>query len=219
MNRVILHSDANSFYASVECLYNPAIREKPVAVTGSVEDRHGIVLTANRLAKRKYGVKVGMAVWQAKHVCPDLVCVPPDYALYIRFSQMMRDIYANYSNRIESFGLDEAWIDVSAPDRDITDGERIAHEIGARIREELGITVSIGVSFNKVFAKLGSDLRKPDAVTVIAETDFKHIVWPLPVSSLLYVGTSTSKHLGHLGVRTVGDLAQIDSDTATPTPT
>lgn len=211
MERVILHSDANSFYASVECLYNPAIRDQPVAVTGSVEDRHGIVLTANRLAKRRFGVKVGMAIWQAKQVCPNLVCVPPDYPLYIRFSQAMRDIYADYSNRIEAFGLDEAWIDISAPGRDIAEGERIAKEIGTRIREELGITVSIGVSFNKVFAKLGSDLRKPDAVSVISKENYQQVVWPLPASSLLYVGSSARKRLASYGIHTIGDLAKTES--------
>ena len=157
MGRVILHCDANAFYASVECLYNPAIRDKPVAVCGDAEARHGIVLTKNQIAKR-FGINTGDAIWQAREKCPELVCVPPDFPLYIRFSRRMRRIYEDYSDRVESFGLDEAWVDVSGPDVDIREGERIAHEIRLRIKRELGITVSVGVSFNKIFAKLGSDM-------------------------------------------------------------
>lgn len=180
MERVILHCDANSYYASVECLYTPSIRQKPVAVCGDAEARHGIILTKNQIAKQ-YGIQTGEAIWQAKQKCPDLVCVPPDYALYIRFSAKMRKIYEQYSNRVESFGLDEAWIDVSNPGVTLRDGERIAHEIRKRIKRELGITVSVGVSFNKIFAKLGSDLRKPDAITVLSPDTFREKVWPLPV--------------------------------------
>ena len=163
MERVILHCDANAFYASVECLYTPSIRHSPVAVCGSVEERHGIVLTKNQIAKQ-FGVQTGEAIWQARQKCPDLICVPPDYALYIRFSRRMRRLYEEYSDRVESFGLDEAWIDLSNPGLTIRDGERIAHEIRLRVKRELGITVSVGVSFNKIFAKLGSDMKKPDAV-------------------------------------------------------
>lgn len=174
MERLILHSDANSFYASVECLYDPDIREKPVAVCGDPEARHGIVLTANRIAK-KQGVKTGMAIWQARQACPQLVAVPPDYPLYLHFSKRLREIYRDYSDRVESFGLDEAWIDISQRNRTFKDAERIANEIRERVKFELGITVSIGVSFNKVLAKLGSDMKKPDATTVIPR-DRKSVV-------------------------------------------
>ena len=211
MERVILHCDANAFYASVECLYTPSIRHSPVAVCGSVEERHGIVLTKNQIAKQ-FGVQTGEAIWQARQKCPDLICVPPDYALYIRFSQRMRRVYEEYSDRVESFGLDEAWIDLTNPGLTIRDGERIAHEIRLRVKRELGITVSVGVSFNKVFAKLGSDMKKPDAVTVISQDSFRDMVWPLPVGDLLFVGPATRRKLADMNVRTIGDLARFDAE-------
>ena len=211
MERVILHCDANAFYASVECLYTPSIRHSPVAVCGSVEERHGIVLTKNQIAKQ-FGVQTGEAIWQARQKCPDLICVPPDYALYIRFSRRMRRLYEEYSDRVESFGLDEAWIDLSNPGLTIRDGERIAHEIRLRVKRELGITVSVGVSFNKIFAKLGSDMKKPDAVTVIPPDSFRDVVWPLPVGDLLFVGPATRRKLADMNVRTIGDLARFDAE-------
>lgn len=201
--RTILHSDCNGFYASVECLYNPDIRDKPVAVGGDAEKRHGIILAKNELAKA-YHIKTGEAIWQARQKCPDLVIVPPHFERYMRFSKMCRRIYSDYTDHIENFGLDEAWLDVSGND---ADGEAIAHEIRERIKAELGITVSIGVSFNKIFAKLGSDYKKPDAVTVISRENFREIVWPLPAEDLLYVGRSTKKKLNRLGVYTIGELA------------
>ena len=209
MDRVILHCDANSYYASVECLYTPEIREKPVAVGGSVEARHGIILTKNALAKQ-YGIKTGEAIWQAKQKCPDLVCVPPDFPLYVRFSEKMRRIYEQYSNRVESFGLDESWIDLTNYGVTFADGVRIADEIRCRIREELGITVSVGVADNKILAKLGSDMKKPDAVTALPPAHFKEIIRDLPVNDLLYVGPSTTRKLARLGVTTIGHLAQCE---------
>ena len=211
MERVVLHCDANAFYASVECLYTPSIRHSPVAVCGSVEERHGIVLTKNQIAKQ-FGVQTGEAIWQARQKCPDLICVPPDYPLYIRFSQRMRRLYEEYSDRVESFGLDEAWIDLTNPGLTIRDGERIAHEIRLRVKRELGITVSVGVSFNKVFAKLGSDMKKPDAVTVISQDSFRDMVWPLPVGDLLFVGPATRRKLADMNVHTIGDLAGFDAE-------
>ena len=211
MERVILHCDANAFYASVECLYTPSIRHSPVAVCGSVEERHGIVLTKNQIAKQ-FGVQTGEAIWQARQKCPDLICVPPDYGLYIRFSKRMRRIYEEYSDRVESFGLDEAWIDLSSPGLTVRGGERIAHEIRVRVKRELGITVSVGVSFNKIFAKLGSDMKKPDAVTVIPADSFREKVWPLPVGDLLFVGPATRRKLADMNVRTIGDLARFDAE-------
>lgn len=211
MSRVILHCDANSFYASVEILYHPELRNQPVAVSGDAQSRHGIILTKNQLAKQ-YGIQTGEAIWQARQKCPQLVCVPPNYPLYVRFSRKMRRLYEQYSDRVESFGLDEAWIDLTNPGVTIADGERIAQELRRRVRTELGITVSVGASFNKIFAKLGSDMRKPDAVTVIPEERFREITWPLPVGDLLYVGPSTRRKLARMNVRTIGDLARLDTE-------
>ena len=209
LDRVILHCDANSYYASVECLYTPEIREKPVAVGGSEEARHGIILTKNALAKAR-GVKTGEAIWQAREKCPELVCVPPDYPLYLRFSRKMRRIYEQYSSRVESFGLDEAWIDLTSAGFTFGDGVRVAEEIRCRVREELGITVSVGVADNKILAKLGSDMKKPDAVTVLAPESFRERIDGLPVGDLLFVGPSTRARLARLGITTIGALARCD---------
>lgn len=201
-----MHSDLNSFYASVECLYNPELRDKPVAVGGSVEHRHGIILTANRIAK-SYGLKVGEAIWQARQKCPKLTVLPPNYSLYLRFSKEVKEIYRGYTDLIESFGIDEAWLDVTESTKLFGTGKSIADEIRARIREEIGITASIGVSYNKIFAKLGSDMQKPDATTVITQEDYQQKVWRLPVNELLYVGRSTYKKLANVGITTIGRLA------------
>jgi len=207
--RTILHVDANSFYASCECLYRPSIREKPVAVCGDPEARHGIVLTKNQHAK-KYGVQTGEAIWQAKQKCPSLVVVPPDYPLYLHMSRQMHEIFGKYSDKVESFGLDEAWVDISADDMDVRKGQQIADEIRHRIHRTLGITVSVGVADNKVMAKLGSDYKKPDATTVLPPDLYEQIVWPLPVSDLLYVGPATTRKLARIGVCTIGQLANLD---------
>ena len=207
MERIILHSDCNSFYASVECLHHPEIREKPVAVGGDAEQRHGIILAKNQLAKQ-FHVSTGEAIWQAKQKCPELIVVPPNFPLYLRFSRLAREIYFDYSSQVEPFGLDEAWLDITSSENQKDSGERIAQEIRKRIREELGITVSIGVSYNKIFAKLGSDYRKPDAVTLITKRNYRQIAWPLPVSDLLYVGPATKRKLNGFGVHTIGELAQ-----------
>lgn len=206
MQRTVLHVDCNKFYASVECLYRPEIRDKPVAVGGSTESRHGIILTKNEIASR-YGLTVGEALWQARQKCPDLIIVPPNYPLYLRFSRLCRKIYEDYSDRIEPFGLDESWLDVTGTGRS---GEEIAQEIRRRVKNELGITVSIGVSFNKIFAKLGSDYKKPDAVTVISRENYRDIAFPLPCGDLLFVGRSTERKLHSYGIHTIGDLANTD---------
>ena len=207
MERIILHSDCNSFYASVECLHHPEIREKPVAVGGDIEQRHGIILAKNQLAKQ-FHVSTGEAIWQAKQKCPELIVLPPDFPLYLRFSQMAKKIYLDYSSRVEPFGLDEAWLDITSRENQKDKGEKTAQEIRKRIREELGITVSIGVSYNKIFAKLGSDYQKPDAVTLITKENYRQIAWPLPLSDLLYVGPATKRKLNGFGVHTIGELAQ-----------
>lgn len=207
--RTILHVDANSFYASCECLYRPSIREKPVAVCGDPEARHGIVLTKNQHAK-KYGVQTGEAIWQAKQKCPSLVVVPPDYPLYLHMSRRMHEIFGQYSDKVESFGLDESWVEISADDMDFRKGQLVADEIRHRIHRTLGITVSVGVADNKVMAKLGSDYKKPDATTVLPPDLYEQIVWPLPVSDLLYVGPATTRKLARIGVCTIGQLANLD---------
>ena len=209
VDRIILHSDCNSFYASVECLHRPEIRDKPVAVGGDVEQRHGIILAKNELAKR-YNIKTGEALWQARQKCPDLVIVPPRFELYQRFSKLCHEIYLDYTDQVEPFGLDECWLDVTVAG---ADGVKIAHEIRERIKYELGITVSIGVSYNKIFAKLGSDYKKPDAVTEISRDNYKDIAWPLPAGDLLYVGSATRRKLESYCKRTIGDLANTPENT------
>ena len=202
--RTILHSDLNNFYASVECVYDPSLRSRPIAVCGNQEERHGIVLAKNNLAKAM-GVRTGEAIWQAKEKCPGLETIAPDFKKYLRFSRMMREIYADYSAFIEPFGLDEAWLDVTGHPMS---GEAIADELRRRAREELGLTLSVGVSFNKIFAKLGSDMKKPDATTVITPENFREKVWPLPAEDLLYVGPATRRRLHSRNIFTIGQIAQ-----------
>lgn len=205
--RNILHCDMNAFYASVEVQRHLELRGRPVAVCGSQEERHGIVLTANYVAKPK-GVKTGMAIWQAKEVCPDLVILPPDMAEYIRISRYAREIYEDYTDQVEPFGLDENWLDVTGSVGLYVSPMTIAKEISGRIKKELGITASIGVANNKVTAKLGSDYRKPDAITRIEQDNYKEVVYPLPVEDLLYVGPATSRKLRAVGISTIGHLAE-----------
>jgi DNA polymerase-4 len=207
MPRHILHVDMNAFYASVECQRHPELRDKPVAICGSQEDRHGIVLTANYVAK-PFGVKTGMAVWQAKQCCPHLVVLPPDMREYIRFSRMAREIYEDYTDQVEAFGLDENWLDITGSVGLFGSPMTIAKEISERIKFELGITASIGVAENKITAKLGSDYKKPDAITRIESDNYKEIAYPLPVEDLLYVGPATSKKLRAAGITTIGRLAE-----------
>ena len=202
-DRVILHSDANCFYASCEMVLNPELRDKAVAVGGNEEERHGIILAKSEKAKQA-GITTGMPLWEAKQKCKDLIIVPPRFEYYSKFSKLLHKIYERYTDYIEPFGLDECWLDVTDCN---TDGYIIAEEIRQAVKDELGLTVSIGVSFNKVFAKLGSDLKKPDAITIITRENFKEKIWPLPVSDLLYCGRQTSRTLGDVGIRTIGTLA------------
>ena len=207
MARHILHVDCNCYYAAVEMQRRPELRDKPVAVCGSQEDRHGIVLTASYPAKAM-GVKTGQAIWQAKECCPNLVVLPPDMREYIRISKYAREIYEDYTDQVEAFGLDENWLDVTNSVGLFGSPMTIAREISKRIKFELGITVSIGVANNKIAAKLGSDYRKPDAITRIEEDNYKEIVYPLPARDLLYVGPSTEKKLREIGIYTIGELAE-----------
>jgi DNA polymerase-4 len=199
----------NNCYASIEMLHHPKLRGHPVAVGGSVEDRHGIILARNYEA-RPYGVKVGLALWQARQLCPDLIIVPPDYSKYLRFSHLFRNILSDYSPQVEPFGLDESWVDVSGSLWKYGSGTKIADEIRERVKFELGITVSVGVSYNKIFAKLGSDIKKPDATTVITEDNFRDVVWPLPAADLLGVGMATRKKLARYNIHTIGDIGRCD---------
>ena len=207
MERKILHSDLNNFYASVECLYNPCIRDRPVAVAGNAEKRRGIILAKNNIAK-KFGVKTADTLWEAQRKCPDIIFVSPSYDKYLRYSKMAKEIYCEYTDKIESFGLDECWLDVTGSVSLFGNGKEIADKIRKRIKYELGVTVSIGVSFNKVFAKLGSDMKKPDATTVITKENYRDKVWPLPVGDLLGVGSSTKNKLKKYGIDTICSLAK-----------
>ena len=209
--RVILHSDMNSFYASVEMMLDPSLKGKAVAVCGSTEERHGIVLAKSELAK-KVGVKTGMVNWEAKQRCPDLIFVPPQYDQYLKYSKLAHQIYYRYTDLVEPFGMDECWLDVSGSST-YGSGMEIAEKIRTACREELGLTVSIGVSYNKIFAKLGSDLKKPDAITEITKENFKEKVWPLPASDLIYVGRATEAKLARYGIHTIGQLAATSPDT------
>ena len=208
-DRTILHSDINCCYAAIEHLHHPELAGKPLAVGGDPEARHGIVLTADYLAK-KHGVKTGMALWQAKQVCPEINFISPRMDLYLRFSRMAHEIYGEYTDLQEAYGIDESWLDVTDSVSIKGDGEKIATEISNRMKSELGITVSIGVSFNKIFAKLGSDYKKPDAITTMHRDEYQKKAWALPASDLLYVGRSTYAKLAKMGIRTIGELATTD---------
>lgn len=209
-DRVILHCDLNNFFASVTLLSNATLYNMPVAVCGNEKERHGIVLAKNEIAK-SYGVKTAETVRDAKRKCPELVCLPPDYKQYKKYSAAARKIYERYTDMIEPFGIDECWLDVTGSIRIFGSGEEIAEKIRCSIKNELKITVSIGVSFNKAFAKLGSDMKKPDGITVISKENFKSKVWPLPAKDLLYVGRSTDERLKSSGIFTIGDIASCET--------
>ena len=201
----------NSFYASVECMLNPSLKGKPVAVGGSAESRHGIILAKSQEAKA-CGVKTGEALWQAREKCSDLIIIEPHYEEYMKYSEKAHEIYRRYTDLIEPFGLDECWLDVTSSLSLFGSGAVIAESIRETVKFELGLTVSIGVSFNKIFAKLGSDLKKPDAVTCIEKANFREKIWPLPASDLLGVGRATTKKFESCGIITIGDLAKTDVD-------
>ena len=207
MDRVILHCDLNCFYASVELLSHPDLREIPTAVCGDPSSRHGIILAKNEPAKRR-GVQTAETIWQAKKKCPGLVLLPPHHSLYHEYSRKVNAVYDQYTDRVEPFGIDESWLDVTHTLHLFGgDGAALADTLRGRIKAELGLTLSVGVSFNKVFAKLGSDYKKPDATTVISRENWRDLVWPLPVGDLLYVGGAARKLLHQYGVDTIGQLA------------
>ncbi len=211
-DRVILHCDLNNFFASVECFLNPELKGKNVAVCGSVEERHGIVLAKNEGAK-KLGVRTGEAIWEAKIKCPDLVTVPPHYDQYVIFSRKVKKIYEEYTDMVEPFGIDECWLDITGSRRLFGNEIKIAEELRSRIKNEIGLTISVGVSFNKIFSKLASDMKKPDAVTRLSKNDIKTKIWPLPCCELFGVGRSTARSFEKLGIKTIGDLAAMPEDT------
>ena len=204
--RVILHCDLNNFFASVSLLFNPTLRSVPVAVCGDKEQRHGIVLAKNEAAKR-CGVKTAEAIFEARAKCPELVILPPMMDKYKEYSEKAHRIYEEYTDMIEPFGIDECWLDVTGSRLLFGSGEEIADKIRREIKQKLGITVSVGVSFNKVFAKLGSDMKKPDGITVISRENFREKIWRLPISDLLFVGRKTTDRLRSCGICTIGDAA------------
>lgn len=204
--RTILHCDLNNYFASVELLDKPELRDKPVIVGGSSEDRHGIVLAKNYAAK-KYGIITGESIYQAHDKCPAVITLEPHYDKYMEYSRRVRQIYSRYTDQIEAMGIDECFLDVTGSKRLFGDGETIANRIREEVREETGLTISVGVSFNKIFAKLGSDMKKPDATTVIPPESFREIVWSLPAHEMLGVGMKTYKKLYYRGIRTIGDIA------------
>lgn len=207
--RTILHSDLNNFYASVETLKHPEFKDVPLVVCGSVEDRHGIVLAKNQIAK-SFNIKTGDVLWEARQKCKNVVAVTADHDSYEQVSREVRKIYERFTDHIEPFGIDECWLDVTDCEHYFGMGEEIAQKIRVAVKEEIGITVSIGVSFNKVFAKLGSDMKKPDAITIINTENFKKKVWPLPAEDLLFVGRQTKNKLNAIGIHTIGDVATTD---------
>ena len=211
-DRVILHCDLNCFFASVEMLSHPEVRDIPMAVCGDPASRHGIILAKNDPAKR-LGVKTAETVWQAKRKAPGLVLLPPHHGLYREYSRQVNAIYEQFTDLVEPFGIDESWLDITGSLHLFGgDAKAVADEIRRRVKEATGLTVSVGVSFNKVFAKLGSDYKKPDATTVISRENWRDIVWPLPVGDLLYVGQAAQEVLGRHGVKTIGQLAAVEED-------
>ncbi|MCL2638892.1 MAG: DNA polymerase IV [Oscillospiraceae bacterium] len=207
MNRILLHSDLNNFYASVECLYNEQLRQVPMAVVGDPAMRHGIILAKNDIAK-KMGVITGESIFSAKKKVGNLVTLTADYPKYVDFAKRTRKIYSEYSDDVIPFGLDEAWIDLSGRALNIGEGAMLADELRARIKAELGLTASVGVSYNYIFSKLASDMKKPDATTVLSEADLQPVIWKKPAFELLFVGPATRRKLTSMGVLTIGDLAQ-----------
>ena len=209
MDRVILHCDMNGFFASVELLDYPQLKDKPMAVCGSPENRHGIILAKNEIAK-KYGVVTAETLWQARKKCPDLQVVPPHHDKYKHYSRMINDIYLRFTDMVEPFSVDESWLDVTASRQLFGTVREIADTIRQTVKKELGLTLSAGVSFNKIFAKMGSDYKKPDATTVITRENFMNILWPLDIREMFFVGKATADKLNEYGIRTIGELALAD---------
>lgn len=209
IERTILHSDVNNFFASVECASHPELKGLPVAVAGDPEKRTGIILAKNEIAKAK-GIKTGQTIFEAKRLCPNLVCLAPHYSQYESISKQLHEIYLQYTDLVEPMGLDECWLDVTPSLKFLgKTGEEIAYEIKERIKREFNFTVSVGVSFSKIYAKLGSDLKKPDAVTVIPKDKFKQIAYPLPLNSIVGIGRRLDKKFERMNINTIGEFCQL----------
>ena len=206
MDRTILHCDCNSYFASVESISRPELKSVPMAVCGDPESRHGIILAKNEIAK-SYKIKTAETIWQAKKKCPDLVLVPAHHHLYEEYSEKINRIYEQYTDLVEPFSIDESWLDVTGSMYKFGTGQEIADELRRRIREEIGITISVGVSFNKIFAKLGSDYKKPDATTVITRENYQKILWALPANDMMFVGNVAAERLAGMGIDTIGAIA------------
>ena len=207
MDRTILHCDCNSYFASVECIDRPELKNVPMAVCGDPDSRHGIILAKNELAKR-FGVKTAETIWQAKKKCPNLTLVTPHHHLYSEYCEQINRIYEEYTDLVEPFSIDESWLDVTGTTYKFGTGAQIADALRSRIHEEIGITISVGVSYNKIFAKLGSDYKKPDATTLITRENFQTILWPLPVTDMLFVGSASAGRLTDAGIETIGAIAK-----------
>lgn len=210
-DRVILHCDMNGFFASVELLSHPELRDRPMAVCGSPDKRHGIILAKNEPAK-KAGVVTAETVWQALKKCPDLQFVPPHMSKYKHYSRLINEIYQRFTDMVEPFSIDESWLDVTASQSLFGSGREIADTIRETVKKELGLTLSAGVSFNKIFAKMGSEYKKPDATTLITRENYKDILWPLPARDMFFVGKATAQKLAAAGISTIGDIAVTSPD-------
>ena len=204
----------NGFFASVELLDYPELRDKPMAVCGDPESRHGIILAKNEIAKR-YGIVTAETLWQARKKCPDLQTVPPHHKKYQHYSRLINEVYLQYTDMVEPFSVDESWLDVTASQKLFGNGKQIADKIRNQVKKKLGLTLSAGVSFNKIFAKMGSDYKKPDATTVITQENYKNILWPLDIRDLFFVGKATADKLQGIGIHTIGQLAESDRNTVT----
>lgn len=211
--RIIFHCDCNNFFASCESIDHPEYKTVPIAVAGDPEARKGVVVAKNDLAK-KYGVKTTDTVWMARQKCPDILFVPPTPGLYAAVSKRVNAIYYEYTDLVEPASIDESYLDLThVPHLTEMSPRAFADLLRRRVREEIGITISVGASFNKTFAKLGSDYKKPDATTVITPENFREIVWPLPVSDMMYVGKSSAERLNRVGVTTIGQMAALSPET------
>lgn len=207
--RSILHCDLNGFFASVECLKRPELKNVPMAVCGDPKTRHGVILAKNELAK-KYGIYTPETVYSAKKKCPHLVLVSPHHEEYRKYSKLVNQIYLKYTDRVEPFSIDESFLDITESLDLFGSAYHIAYQIKEEVKQTLGLTISVGVSFNKIFAKLGSDMKKPDAITVIDEKHYQEILYPLPIETMLFVGKATASTLRKMRIETIGDLARCD---------
>ena len=211
-DRIIFHCDCNSFFASCEELLYPELKKVPMAVTGDPENRHGIILAKNQLAKQ-YSIQTAETIWQAKRKCPDLVCVLAHHGYYGEISKQINQIYLDYTDLTEPASIDESFLDVTNTLHLFGQSPRaLADTIRARVREEIGVTISVGVSFCKTVAKFGSDYQKPDATTVIMREDLPAIFWPAPVGDMLMAGRKTTDRLAAFGIKTIGELAHADRE-------